>query len=514
MSNLPNAERYGHISTTELVGLFDQGLSHRKIGKLLSMGPCAVGNRLKAAGKVRPTPAVSASQLKECRRDPAWEARQENHGIVPEDRIVCRECGELKRELGAFGDHSHLRKHRMTPKEYTSKYLGARLTSFAVSADKKRRQGSTKTARDLRDEFAANYLTPSERTECRKDPEWEEHHGITDFVACRICGFKYHSDLHLHLGHRHGFSIAAYHAKFPKTLTISLAVKRGYKRKHARDYGKRTRRLADTGKKIAAPLFLNERFMSNTPNTERYSHISTTQLVGLFDQGLSHRKIGKLLSMGPCAVGNRLRAAGKVRPTPAVSASQLKQCRRDPAWEARQENRGIVPEDRIVCRKCGALRSEINANGNHSHLRKHRMTPKEYTSKYLGARLTSFARSADQSRRQGSTKTARDLRDEFAANYLTPSERTECRKDPEWEEHHGINDFVACRICGFKYHSDLHLHLGHRHGLSIAAYHAKFPKTLTISLAVKRGYKRQAARKRDARLREQSALGKILNYTH
>ena len=216
--------------------------------------------------------------------------------------------------------------------------------------------------------------------------------------------------------------------------------------------------------------------MSN-PNAERYSDISTAQIVALFDQGLSHRKIGKRLSMGPCAVGNRLRAAGKVRAPIAVTKEQLKKVRLDPAWEARRENRGIVPVDRIVCRECGELKSEINANGVHSHLRTHAMKPEKYEGKYLGARLTSFARSADQNRRQGRSKTVDELMDEFAAMYVTPKERALCRLDPKWEIHNEIGDeFVICRVCGLKSKTDLHCGHLERHDLTPATYRAKFPE--------------------------------------
>src|SRR5580693_3172331 len=114
MSNLSNAKRYLDIPTAEIIKLSEQGLSQRKIGKLLCMGACAVGNRLRKEGKARRPPKLTPSQLEEGRQDPAYEARPGiAHRIVPADRVVCRVCGELKSELNANGNHSHLRGHRL-----------------------------------------------------------------------------------------------------------------------------------------------------------------------------------------------------------------------------------------------------------------------------------------------------------------------------------------------------------------------------------------------------------------
>jgi len=250
---------------------------------------------------------------------------------------------------------------------------------------------------------------------------------------------------------------------------------------------------------------------SNPPNAERYRHISTAQIIKLSDeQHLSQRKIGELLGMGPCAVGNRLRAAGKARRPPKLTPLQLEECRQDPAYEARPGIADrIVPADRVVCRECGELKSELNSNGMHGHLRKHHMTAEDYESKYAGARLTSFARSADQNRRQGRTKTVRDLTDEFAARYVMPKERAECRQDPDWEEHNGITDFVVCRLCGLKSKTDLFQHLK-RHGCAPAVYRERFPKTQQMPLAMKHGYRRTYAKERGAVQRDQIAEAKRL----
>jgi predicted transcriptional regulator len=222
------------------------------------------------------------------------------------------------------------------------------------------------------------------------------------------------------------------------------------------------------------------------PNAERYKHIPTEETVKLSGQGLSHRKIGKVQNMGPGAVRNRLKAAGIVFAPEKLTESQLKEARVDPAWQARKENRGIVRPNRVVCLECGELKSELNANVkvNRSHLlRKHNMTVDDYGSKYPGARLVNFKRSAGANSRQGGTKTVEDLMDEFAAMYLTPVEREEVRRDLEWEEHHDIMEFVFCRLCGMKSKADLYSHLK-RHGLTSAAYRKLFPKALHLPLGL------------------------------
>jgi hypothetical protein len=245
----PNAELYRDIPTAEIIKLSEQKLSRRKIGKRLGMGAGAVKNRLRTAGIAWRPQKLTPSQLEECRQDPAYEARPVGaYRIVPANRVVCRECGELKSELNANGNHSHLRgkKHHMPDaREYESKWPGARLTSFARSADQNRRQGRTKTIQDLMDEFAARYLTPEERKEYDRDQKYEEHHGITEFVACRLCGMKSKTDLHNHLKAQHDRSSADYRKQFPDALQLPLAMKRGYKREFAKERGRVQRRMAD-----------------------------------------------------------------------------------------------------------------------------------------------------------------------------------------------------------------------------------------------------------------------------
>jgi predicted transcriptional regulator len=152
------------------------------------------------------------------------------------------------------------------------------------------------------------------------------------------------------------------------------------------------------------------------------------------------------------------------------------------------ENRGIAPADKVVCLECGQLLSELNANGNRSHLRgrKHKMTKEEYKKKYPCARLTSFGRSADQNRRQGRPKTIQDLMDECAAGFLRPMELRAFVRDQEYEEHHEIKDFVVCRMkrCGMKAKASLHTHLVRVHGLTSATYRELFPNALQLPLGL------------------------------
>ena len=234
------------------------------------------------------------------------------------------------------------------------------------------------------------------------------------------------------------------------------------------------------------------------PNSERYSHIPNAEIVKLSDGGKSHRQIAKILGMGPCSVGMRLRKAGKRRAPARVTDSQLKDARDDPAWQARHGAANpIVPVDRVVCLECGELKSELNANGMHSHLRKHRMTALQYTRQHPGARLTSYKRSRDQNHRQGRAKTIEDLMAEDAALYSIPKVREAARRDPNWEARHEITDFVFCRWprCGLKSRCGLDNHLKTQHDCTLADYHARFPKAETIPLRLK-NLRREAARDR------------------
>jgi hypothetical protein len=217
-------------------------------------------------------------------------------------------------------------------------------------------------------------------------------------------------------------------------------------------------------------------------NADLYQHISTAKIIELFNQGLSHRKIGKVLGMGPGSVGTRLRREGKVRTRPGLVGKELEEARLDAAWEARH---GLA--NRVICRECGQFMQGMNANGEHSHLRKHHMTADEYASKYPGARFCSIARAAALAAKQGREGDIQKFMEALAAQYLTAKELLECRTDPAWEERRGF-DFVACRKCGFKSKTDLYLHV-HRHGYSrIKEYRAEYPKAPRVSFARRRDF--------------------------
>jgi predicted transcriptional regulator len=214
------------------------------------MGPAAVGNRLRKEGILGTFPKVTEAQLKEALNDPAWQARQ---GVidpaVPTNRVVCLECRELKCELNANGNHSHLAgKHHMPAAEYKRNHPGARLVSFKRSAAQNTRQGRTKTIQDLMAEDAEAYVTPEIWKAVARDEEWEEHKGIMKFVVCRMrspqgyrCGFKSKSDLHLHLKAWHGLTSAEYRELFPKALQLPLGAYPA-KNKIAKTYADRRRK--------------------------------------------------------------------------------------------------------------------------------------------------------------------------------------------------------------------------------------------------------------------------------
>lgn len=219
--------------------------------------------------------------------------------------------------------------------------------------------------------------------------------------------------------------------------------------------------------------------------------------------------------MGPCAVGTRLRREGIVRKREHLSRKELGEARLDAAWEARHEI-----SRQIVCRECGQYMAEINATGDHSHLRTHCMTRDEYFKKYPGARFVSFARSASQAARQDRHTSTQTLMVDFAARYLTSKELIECRKDYDWEKRCGF-DFVACRKCGIKIRTELHAHLK-RHGYKGAGeYRIEYPRVPLVAEHHKASFRRPyaktsyAARKvRLAELASGGAAGKRIEELH
>jgi DNA-directed RNA polymerase specialized sigma24 family protein len=216
------SQRYAHISIAKVTELHDLGRNNRQIGSELGMTPSTVGNWLRKAGKAT-RKAVTAEELKECILDLAWEARC---GI--RNRVVCRECGKFKPSINDPKSNHLLEEHHMTAEEYARKYPCARLMSFDIAASHLRffyhsSSRPTKTADELMTEFAAKHLTPVERQEYLKDLKFEEHHGIKNFAACRLCGFKCKFRLSDHLLSRHSISPAAYRVRFPKSPLLPLS---------------------------------------------------------------------------------------------------------------------------------------------------------------------------------------------------------------------------------------------------------------------------------------------------
>jgi len=96
----------------------------------------------------------------------------------------------------------------------------------------------------------------------------------------------------------------------------------------------------------------------------------------------------------------------------------LKECRRDPAWEARN---GIV--NRVICRVCGEFKSEINANREHSHLRKHHMIVERSQKEISWWASRQLCQIRSPKRAASKNENCPRVVDE-AASYLTPNELT------------------------------------------------------------------------------------------
>jgi hypothetical protein len=256
--------------------------------------------------------------------------------------------------------------------------------------------------------------------------------------------------------------------------------------------GRKSQMLSNPG---TGPLVAQPTPQPTKPNSEVYAHIDTERIVGLNRQGVSQRKIGKLLGMSACSVGNRLRKNGiRGGRVVRVTKQQLRDARLDPALEARLDIR-----DRVICRECGELKASINANGEHSHLRRDRITVEEYTRKYPGARFFSFAKAAEQARRQGRNTTLKELMQQFAAKYLAAVELRQCRRDPFWERHHGMTDIVVCRRCGLQIgFNNLSGHVRRDGYEDLAAYRADFPNAPSTPIAYKERYLRPYAKERHA----------------
>ena len=281
--------------TAEIRKLVDQGLKNREIGAQLGISEAAVAGRLHRMGVIRPpnaiVPVISRAQLKQCCLDPVWEARPENRGIVPADRIVCRECGQLRCDLNGSGGKSHLvRDHQMTPEAYQHKYPAARLTPFARHFA---RYAGTKSLQSWLDEFDALYLRPEELKQCRKDSAWEKHHGITEFVICRRCGLKKKFAIsgHSKAGHlisQHGLTFPAYRALFPNAPQMPETERAGRRERHSA-WAKSRFKLAKE----------REKFKPETRGPSALTKARIELAACLAAEGLSKYKMTNQLNPGP-----------------------------------------------------------------------------------------------------------------------------------------------------------------------------------------------------------------------
>jgi predicted transcriptional regulator len=184
------------ISTEDIAADYRNGLSMSKIASRYDTCVGVVQARLEKAG-VQPrarswrTDAryVSEQELQafSIYSDPAYEAR---HGIV--DQVICRLCGRYLKVRVAY----HLRDcHNTTPKEYLRQFPGARLSTFTCYA-----RAYGRDAQNVMQDFAADFATPKEVADCRRDPAYEARHRIAEHIMCRMCGRWLGSDqIRVHL---------------------------------------------------------------------------------------------------------------------------------------------------------------------------------------------------------------------------------------------------------------------------------------------------------------------------
>jgi hypothetical protein len=161
------------------------------------------------------TASVSAVELAECRKDPAWEARR---GLT--DRVVCRKCGVMvKSPMGVKIGHLWA-KHKTDRYGYWAEFPSAPLRSLEYIA-----KFYGRPLENLLKEIPDNYLLPDELAEARKNPAYEKDHELA-VVICRVCGKKLGSELRArrggHLG-THRLSMEEYRAKYPDAPWRSLA---------------------------------------------------------------------------------------------------------------------------------------------------------------------------------------------------------------------------------------------------------------------------------------------------
>lgn len=185
------------------------------ICRAVDKGKWTVANILRQANQpyTRWT-TVKPAQLAEFQRyaDPSWEAR---NGVV--NQVACRVCGQLRHYLS-----THLKiVHQMTVDDYDRRYPGALLVPYKVMLAHTVARNRV-TLEEYVAAGAARYLTPAEMADHLQDHLYEKHHGIRDYVACRLCGFKCAHNLHNHLKTRHGCGQEQYHERFPGAWYQSL----------------------------------------------------------------------------------------------------------------------------------------------------------------------------------------------------------------------------------------------------------------------------------------------------
>jgi len=138
---------------------------------------------------LREAQPLGPEQLEECRRDPAWEARN-----CVLDCVVCRICGaQVKTPLHNRASHLRSRHPGTTTADYSKRFPGAPLSSLAGMAHYYGKR--ERTVDEVRSERINDYVTPEELAACRMEPDWEKHQGMVDFVVCRHCGFKSRTEL-------------------------------------------------------------------------------------------------------------------------------------------------------------------------------------------------------------------------------------------------------------------------------------------------------------------------------
>jgi hypothetical protein len=228
------------IDPRDVVKLRKQGLSLGKIAARLHASDWTIAERLKKAGQPFTPAAVTPAQLAEFQHyaDPAWEAR--NHIAK---QVACRKCGRLLHGITP----THLALDQMTMADYDHQYPDAPSMNCAILLGHSSLKGRV-NLEEFMAAGAARYLTPAEMADHLRDHLYEKHHGIANYIACRVCGFKSKDSLYMHLKKRHRYTLAQYRDRFPGVdyFTVRLQAERS-----DRNRGK-LRQQAAQGKILAA----------------------------------------------------------------------------------------------------------------------------------------------------------------------------------------------------------------------------------------------------------------------